>query len=592
MLTVRSFLGNVTNEVFDNQENVESVVLFGRTPTTSLEKKAAAIVWHPDIHPVLRCKAAENIRLIVESFLTFVVHKDGDTFEVQSSNREAEKCVMMYLQRLPETTLRQQPDEFQVAVVDVLNNDPTVKLRVKDFLNNLKLTISSTVVIPSNLPIYVMGSNANRIDLDRNFETKISSYANIPDFEFLVFENNTILKYTGNASFATYLYTNLLHYLNVDNINELRERNDWRSRLAILLHDTKFDCNVAKIAFYEYEIEYNGSLYTLPDTTPRYNVLSLKPQTYINFAANDQSLIDYYYNLDVKNTSTVQIDKIGIFLVFPFKDGCYIQPDGEIVNLNLNICRKNSSTRLLIENLCNVYDIEEALNNAARLISAKEALQFAVDSNVLDTQAMALLILRRKYGEALYVQSYRIELPSEMTALSWTKRFCKKYEIQLPYAYDLPTNNLYLSMIHDITESSYTKMGAAVLCSSYSVPEINYGGVYLKLRNDGEKYVFYTLMLQDYPIPLINNARKFLNPEFGKSPRDLTKYPVCKREYSNTTVNDRLNAISEYVLNDGSPYTNKNSYEFVDSQLQELVATGDVQLTDEQLANFIALCVV
>lgn len=124
--------------------------------------------------------------------------------------------------------------------------------------------------------------------------------------------------------------------------------------------------------------------------------------------------------------------------------------------------------------------------------------------------------------------------------------------------------------------------------------------MYSLLTNDAEKYVFFTLVLQEYRIETFYAARKKLKPQFGKSIIDLSKYEQNNRRYTDTLITDRLDTLSEPLLlpsdvnagvNVCTPYSCSEMYEFVDPQLNELVKTGDTALNSEQLSNLIALMV-
>jgi hypothetical protein len=135
--------------------------------------------------------------------------------------------------------------------------------------------------------------------------------------------------------------------------------------------------------------------------------------------------------------------------------------------------------------------------------------------------------------------------------------------------------------------------------------------VYEQLKNDAEKYIFYTMMLQDYPDPSYQEARMRLNPKFGRKMLNLERMEVYTknvRTYNDTTPFERINTLSLELLvaptfdrqgrqlapppnNKCPPYKCTNLYEFTNNQLRELVEMGDVSLNEYQLSNYVSLYV-
>lgn len=542
-----------TNSELQRQQMVEDVVLFGKEPTTFIGKKAAAIVQSKSINPIIQAKVA----IALDNLL-----------EIASDEKELEK--------------------------------PDIKCRIREHLANVNIQTGQIIHLPRKLPI-LSTQPVMPPDYTAPLEITYATMVNIAEFEYQVFRGKVRYRYMRNTSFATYMYQNILYMLDVNDAKLLEGMDVWQAHYAVLLKHTDFNEYVAKKSFYEDQVTYMGISY---DTTfvPNYDVNNLQPQDPIPCSVTNQSQINYYYNFDVMNTVSVPDDKLGIFLTFPFKNGHYIKPTGKIRYLGINppsALRKSS--RLLIQNICSMNDLESAMDSVARSIRLDEIIYRAVYAPTLREQAVALMIIRRIVGNYARIGKYLVQMPNEMTLLSWTKLECKNSPVILPPQYPSKTTSLYVSMIQDIAMSCFSKMGAAVICSNYGLPEINYSTVYNLLQTDAEKYIFYTLVLQRYPLPMYYKIRKILKPTFGKNTVDMARYPrFINLSYTNNTLSDRLNLITtplvdnKSINDDGNictPYNCSEMYEFNDPQLKSLVLYGDIELNRDQLASFIALSI-
>lgn len=552
MFVVRENLA--TNDELLRQKNVCSVILQGKLPTTYLEKNAAALIGHKTIDPLVQARVYSSLNRIT-TLLT--------------SKHDLEK--------------------------------PVVLERVREIVRNTRLTPKDRVRITCKPPVLTL--HPDKIETSSgSLDTETSTNANLTEFEYLCFRNNIRYRYMVNTNFATYMYQNLLHYLQIESnvTKSLEACNDvWQSRLATLIATTDFDVNVVMAAFYRNTVEYDGAMY---DTSfvPKYDVKAIQPQESIDFNLNDGELVEYYNALDERSAHTVPDNKMAIFLTFPFKNGHHIRPNGKIVYLNIDTYRCRRSAKLVIQELCSLFDIETAVDSAARLVSLDNAIYYAVYAENLKQQAMALLILRRLVGDTVTIDTYTIDIPSELNVLSWLRLSCSNTNIVLPPIRESKSLNNSLVLIRDIANSCFSQLGASILCSSFCIPEIDMGALYTLLETDAQKYVFFTFVLQEYPLHMYLNARRQLDPAFGNNSIDLSAHVKCKRSYSNTTIGERLDMLSEPLLKPSdvnnevtlcNPYKCTEIYEFSDPQLNGLVRTGDVQLNDVQLSNFIALFV-
>ncbi|AQN78576.1 ACH96155.1 GrBNV gp76-like protein [Kallithea virus] len=575
MFSVRETVA--TNKELARQRAIEQVVLFGKRPTTFIEKKAAAIIGHPLINPILNCKIRNSLDVILE-FSNVENNNDNDNgdgggYGVNGSTNDV---------TLP---------NFE---------DPELKNRIRHHLDTVNVEIGSTLKFIRKLPILSV-QPIQPIEYTSVLAIRRDSAVNLADFENILFNGRVKYRYMRGTSFAAYVYQNILYSLNTYNVESLEGLDVWQARYAVFLKRTNLAEYAAMKAFYIDTVYFQGVGY---DTSfvPKYDVANLKPQDPIPYSVTDASQIDYYYKVDVKSVLKIPDEKIGIFLTFPFKDGHYIKPNGRIryLGLNNNKSINNAilkSSRLMIDNICSLNDLEAALDNAARSVKLDDIIYRAVYSKSLKEQAVALLIIRRIVGNYVRVGKYIIHVPNEMTILSWTKISCDRMPIMLPPIYeDRIQTNIYVAMIRDIAQSCYNKMGACILASKYFVPEINLSSVYQMLKNDSEKYVFFTMVMQEYPTPMYLNARNALNPTFGDSHIDLSKYSQRKRQFVNTSINERLNDITEPLVDtpnyECTPYDCMELYEFHNDQLKVLVETGDVGLDTDQLVNFITLSIL
>ncbi|ATY70189.1 GrBNV gp76-like protein [Tomelloso virus] len=543
MFTLRTELP--TNEELARQSEMIDVVLYGRNPTTFIQKKTAAIYGQKGVNVITQAKVFQSL----DHILTFINSDDDLTV---NKNQE----------------------------------------RIRNYLKSVNIELGTPLVLPKKLPI--LAQQPPEVDMGRLnavFDTTIAPPVNIGQFEELCFQNRIRFRYLRNSSFASYMYQNLLYYLNASSADELIGNDTWQAHLALLIDRIDYSDYLTMEAFYVDSITYRGVEYDC-SFVPSYDVRSLDPQDPVNPKLNDQAMIDYYYSLNERSKIVIPTNMMGIFLVFPFKNGHYIRPSGEIVHLTLNNYNTLKSSRIAISNLCDMYNIESAIETEARLIPLDDAIYYAVYSKDLREQAIALLIIRRIVGNTLIIGEERIELPSELNILSWTKHSCSDRALVMPKLIEDRGHVFYLEMIQDIAASCTSKLNATLICSNYFIPELHISQVHSLLKNDAEKYILFTLILQEYRIDGYRRARKNLKPTFGASLISLDKYAMTNiRKNSKYAKNSSGDFISAGDLNVCSPYSCMNLYEFTDTSLNTLAKTGDVDLDNSQLASFITLMI-
>lgn len=476
------------------------------------------------------------------------------------------------------------------------------KQRLASFLKSYELEPDDTIIIKTKPPI--LARQPEPIEL---YPSEIESIpmiiSNLYEFETLCFNNKTLYRYLSQSGFASYLYQNLLHSLDVENVTELDGSTLWQARLAHLLNHTRLSNSVALDVFYKDVVIYDDVSYT-SSFVPKYDVRSLKCELPIIPPSEDYGLLVYYERLDPTKVKKVNVKYIDIFRTFPFKNGYYIQDDGQIIHLNYTIkTSRRKSTKALFSNLCHFDDTDLLVNDICRQVTYAEAIYEAVYAENIGTLAIALLVLRRLIGNILVVDvassCYHIPLPTENSILKYTKYECRSQVLVLP-----PTNDsnsvTYYALIDAIARSCCSELGAAMLCSNYRIPEINMLTVFELLTTDAQKYIFYTIIMQDYNYYSFHNVRRKLQPIFGSDNANLSIYPEAHSPFLNVTVADRIKDYTAELLRPAEMTENAlnclkqkcpTMYEFTNEQLNSLMKTGNTELNLSQTAAFIALSI-
>jgi len=569
-----------SNGEISRQSIIHKILFTDKKPKTPIERLAASIYGNPYIDCIVRAKILKNFQNIEELL-----------------NTEWQKIANNNQSMFVDNT---RP--YSVEKLKFLSN-VEIQVKIIRFLQNTTINIGDTVQMFRKQPIIAKKPTLERYNFGQ-LETTSNSMANIVEFEYIVFDNRVRYRYFIGTNFSSYLYQNLLYFLNVEN-PEMYNNGDniapWQAKFALLLKQTDINDYVAKNAFYENSVLYNGINY---DTSfvPKYDVKALMPQPMIEIKTTltDIQLIKAYYDLNERTTREVPADIMPIFLVFPFKNGHLIQKNGKIVYLNMfNESRR--SVRAIHSNLCNLEDIEYAIEATSKNISYDDAVFLALYAQTIQEQAIALLILRRMVGPVLSIGSHLIELNDETTIMSWTKVSCDRRIIVLPRLYKHKSSIPWLQLIRNISNSCASKLGCCLMCSAYTLPEIHYTLIMSSLNNDAERYVFYTLVLQSHNIPNIYEARKNLDPIFGNAPFEIENIIEANaRPYHDKTIDDVLDDMVVPLLqpNDVAnivdkcmPVTCPEKYEFSNGKLRSLVNDEPIELSNEELANYITLLI-
>lgn len=470
-------------------------------------------------------------------------------------------------------------------------------------------TTNDTLLMKTNIP----STSPNHI-LKLEAISKVSLY----EFERLCFNNRVLYYYYEGTSFAAYVYQNILYSLNANDLNQLKGNNVWQVKLAEILYKTDFDDFIAFSAFTQNQIVVNES--TVIDTSfvPKYRVLELKPvMKRIPKSDNDRIILNYRNYLNPRQIRKVPIQYISIFLTFPFKDKHYIQPNGDIAYINLPMVNQKKivydNIELTIQQMCEISDIMQIIVDARNWINPNVLIYKLISENDLKRQGLMLILLRYLIGPYLTLGPFTINLPTMNNILKWSNiansNECNKILLlkntieqnNISTSYD--KIKIYVNLIKSIVDNCVSKIGATFLCSSYQIPDVYLASIYELLESDAEKYVFFTLLIQQYPLNQYLKYRdNFLKPVFQNLNTDqniLSSFKKCVRKYINVTTKDRLhsytiplilsNEISDYT--ECPPYTCLELYEFKNPQLKNLVELGDTELTNLQMASFITLCI-
>lgn len=394
-------------------------------------------------------------------------------------------------------------DHLEEIIGSILLNNvenvrlPDAKKQVTEFVKCANITENSTFILPQKMPILAERPQPVPVYPHDNELIELSAVS-LEEFKHLCFNNRVLFHYYNIDEFGTYLYQNILHYLNAKSSEQLEHLNVWQAHLGLLLYQTDYSNNVAREAFYNDTVQYQGITY---DTSfvPKYDVDKLAPQhrmtKRMQQIQNDLEQIKYYQQFNVAQMRRVPLSRMGIFLIFPFKNKHYVAPDGLVhyVGDYVPMRAVRKSIKLLIEHsVCTMSDLESNIESVARQISVFDALYQAINANDINVLGVALLVLRRLCGNTITLKELNVSLPSELNILSWLRLTCDRTRIILPsnnyncYARDV----IYVDLIRDIAQSCCSELGACMMCASFVMPEILYNSVHTFMNTDAELFVF------------------------------------------------------------------------------------------------------
>lgn len=487
------------------------------------------------------------------------------------------------------------------SIRDAISNSP----RIANELNSMELEAGDVIYLPVRKRFEV-NSPPYRPNYQHPITVAPVSESNLLTFEVLVFKGNSIMPFYENESFALYTFNNILHAFNATSTSDLLQKTDeWQSHYAALVEASGFSDFVATEPFYSDTINFNNRYYDVR-YVPKYDVRSLKRVPRNVTVVDDANFINkcITYRKEFRPTDGKRIDsRYGIiFKTFPFKDGHYIPVDGtRMFYLDVPPV-KNESTFVLVDNICGSDDLEAAIMANAEL-DLEELKSYAIRTNDMNKQGIALLVLRQTVGSFLTIGKLEIELPTFGEVLYWITPSCSITKLILPKTIleDQMSSSLQYSLlvVKTLTMASGSKRDAAFLASSYFIPAIDYTEVFKRLGSDAERYVFMTLLLQQYNSIGAQEYRKRLKPEFSTKSLNVSFSRIYK--YNRSIVMKDLsreitdNSVALIRPTDMSarvtcpPSVCMQNYRFVDKNLRMLSEKGEAFMNQQQESAYLAL---
>uniref|UniRef100_A0A0C9RP25 CLPB1 protein n=1 Tax=Fopius arisanus TaxID=64838 RepID=A0A0C9RP25_9HYME len=558
-----------TNDERSRQYKIQRV-LFGEMPVSRIEKLAAAVLNNAYVNSVRAFKIERKGEEIQTILNTQDLTDDTRIFE----------CRRQILKSIEQVKF-QPGDTFQLSYK---TKTPTL------YPEAIKPIITRWNVVPS---------------------TNVS----LIDFEKLMFNNKILLRYYENVRFVDYMLANLKYYLDVDEVSQTEDNMLSQAKLLQFMDKTEYNEYTLIRAFYDNTITYNNMIY---DTSfvPKYPVLDLKHQLSPIISIDKSDEINYWNSIDLSTIDIIPIQYLGIFMVFPFKNGFYVQPTGKITKIPLKP-KKRMSLINLLASICSSDDLEAVLDETCKIYTAEDILHWTLYESTLRNVGLGILLLRRYFGDILTINPFKIALVNEYTILSWLTLQCNKGDtypgVLLPCNPDKNDNTLELSrtatislaLIRDIINAAQHVFDVSVLISNYCILESDMYPIYTKLNTSTEKYVFLLMVYQYYPYYNYERALRLLNENlsFGKDTNMniLSLYKPNPRHYVNAPLSVKLAQMTVPIVRPQdlnseittcSPTACPDLYEFTDYQLNELAKSGTLQFTTtKQFANYIDLCI-
>lgn len=561
-----------TNEERSRQHKIQRV-LFGAVPVSRVEKLAAAILNNAYVNSVRAFKLERHGEHIQTILNTQDLTDDTRIFECRRQILNAIESV------------RFQPgDTFQLSYK---NKSPTM------YPVGSKPILTRWTLVPN---------------------TRVS----LVEFEQLVFENKILVRYYDNVRFVDYMVANLKYYLDVDSVGETVGNMLGQARLLQFIDQTDYNEYTLLRAFYDNVVVYEGVIF---DTSfvPKYPVIDLKHQVSPIVSIDNSDEIAYWNSIDLSTVDTIPMQYLAIFMVFPFKNGFYVQPTGKITKIPVKP-KKRSSLISVLGSVCSSDDLEAVLDQTSKLYTVEEVLHWTIYERTLRNVGLGILLLRRYYGDILTINPFKIALANEYNVLSWLSLQCSTEDtypgVLLPLNNEQAATNdskrelsrtavITLALIRDIIATAHTAFGASMLMSSFCIVESDMYPIYQRLNSSTEKYVFLTMVYQYYPYYNYERALKILRKRvtFGRGTTLSVKslYKSNPRHYVNAPLSLKLTQSTVPIVRPQdmnseittcSPIACPDLYEFTDPQLNELAKFGTLQFaTPKQFANYIDLCI-
>lgn len=535
--------------------------------------------------------------------------------------------------RDPEVTLRSQFDMKVAAVIQHYKVPSVLQTKIHKLMKNGELPTDGQAAM--NLPLVIerlKGVNIEagdviRLPVRRNYSpivplqvsntyihpigTGIIREANLLKFETIAFNGRVIMPFYENESFAQYVFNNIMHAFDAVSTTELIARQLWQGYYAAIIESSGFNDYVATESFYSDTVtDSNGNTY---DTymVPKYDVRSLKRiprrSTVVNDTRQKIDTIRYRERFKPTQQRRIEPEHLMIFKVFPFKDGHYITTDGSNKIIYMDVPEvKDESTMIEINNICGSEDLESAIMGTTDTqLNLNDLRSYAVRTNELVKQGIALLILRRMLGSVIEINTIRIDLPTFDEVLQWVTPTCSITKLVLPRPLypdiESSSSSYSLLLIKTISRACASKRDAVFLASSYYLPECDYTETFQRLETDAERYVFMTLVLQHHNSSSIQEYRRKLKPRFNVKDvnESLPSIYIYNRAIVQPNIKEELNKNTIHLVKPTDmtrnvkcpPTVCMNKYRFTDELLNELVEEGVASMNLEQESAYIALTI-
>lgn len=476
-----------------------------------------------------------------------------------------------------------------------INENLTIeeKQQYNNILKNIDIKTLKEFFIPHRSLSIAKKSKDLTIIQSKSYDLSDVPKTNLFQFEKLVFDNKVIYPLSLADNFSDYIYSNLLHSLE----STQKKEKSWQTKFLEMIQKWgKCKLILIKDAFEKDSITFNGNKYDV-SFVPKFNLNLLIPYEKVFIESDDEIAQnkEYRNNLDVKHTKIINRKYLDIFVIFPFKDQHFVSNDGKIYFIE-KVITQNDDLISKINQICVCIEFEQLLRESIHSISFDELISFVLTENSLKLQGIGLLLLREMCGDNLMLNDHIIKLPYLFDILKYTSFPCSKTQILL---YKNPNEHLSdslfescIKLIKDITYSSSTAFDVSLLSSDFFIPASYIEKIFCFLKNNEEKYVFLTLVLQRYNNFNFSQYRNNLQVNFHHAIQEFVKVehtPMIQNINNIVYENRVLNLLPASLCYDWFPDSSVSFYQFNNEQLNDLVEKNETIFTKPQMAIFFTL---
>jgi len=545
------------------------------------EINVASIINHSAIDPIYACKVYKNFDQIFSK-----INSNNDLLSVDNIN---------FIKTIVNETKIEINDEIFIS-------------ENRNFNNNNNIVLS---VMPKLYDTY-------EIIVDNDSST--SNYW-LDEFQKLIFNDVVQQPYLDYISFSHYIVRNILHMYKIENgdVNQLLQYNKntntnddddddyWQASLAHLIHTCGYSDEITRRMFIDDYVYYKNEKYDLafvPKFPNIYNIYPLTlPQIQDLKVSNDfvKECVNFYHDMDPQlllitdDDGTVPKKYLQFFKIFPFKSGHYIHPtSGKCLYIQQKRFIKKNIFEIFTHMECKLAKLYTWINDILNLLTFDDILTFTIISKSLNVQALGLMSLRKLCGAYLELDNLRIKLPTNNEMFEWLDIYCTFYststtttKIILPVSYE-PVKPFYISLINDIVQGGFNELIVTCICANYKIPERYLYNLHKLMKTPEQLYVFYTLLIQEYPLKMYQNIRDKLKTNFGKDFIDFNSKYKPNEFIQIQNYNFKSNAPKIKLYNsDNKEFNEKLNYIY--KQLNDLIMNNEVELNTRQIVNKITL---